>query len=181
MTSAKPPGVPPLRAVTWPELAAYLRSVRVTRGLREIVLHHTWEPTAARYRGQQTWDAIRRFHMVDRGWSDIGYHLGIAPDESLWLLRPIPRQGAHVKGNNRHTVGVVLLGNFDEEDPHACGLTQAARVVALLLDRFHLPVSAVRFHREFADKTCPGTRLDLNAFRELVQAVADSAQGDSHD
>lgn len=138
------------------------------RKITEVVLHHTWAPTAAQYRGQATWDGIRRYHMDVRGWSDIGYHLGVGPDGSMWRLRDMGRSGAHVLNRNAHSVGVAMVGNFDVEDPALNGLATAAQVVRAVCDRFALPASAVRFHREFQDKTCPGTRLNLAEFRRLV-------------
>jgi len=155
-------------------LKAYLDSVKVTRGIEEVVLHHTWSPTAAQYRGKVTWDAIRDYHVNVRGWSDIGYHFGAAKDGSIWKLRPVTRAGAHVLNRNEHTVGMVLIGNFDVEDPMANGLPLAAQVVAVVVERFQLKLASVRFHREFQDKTCPGTRIELAAFREMVGAASQS-------
>jgi hypothetical protein len=40
------------------------------------------------------------------------------------------------------------------------------------VDRFKLGPQGVRFHREFQDKTCPGTKMDLGRFREMVGAAA---------
>ena len=150
------------------ELTAYLNSVRVPRGVREVVLHHTWSPTAAQYKGKATWEAIRQYHVNVRGWSDIGYHLGVGPDGTVWRLRPVARQGAHVLGRNEHTVGVAMVGNFDVEDPVENGLETAARVFGVVLGRFGLSLTAVRFHREFQQKTCPGLRIDLEGFRNMV-------------
>lgn len=161
-----------IEQVTLAELERYLDSVQVTRGIREVVLHHTWSPTAKQYRGKATWEAIRRYHMEERGWSDIGYHFGVGPDGSIWRLRPVTRSGAHVLNRNQHTVGVAMVGNFDVEDPMSNGLPLAARVVRALVDRFKLDLAAVRFHREFQNKTCPGTKVGLAAFRRLVEEAA---------
>ena len=155
-------------AVSLAELKSYLAAKKVPRGINEIVLHHTWSPTAKQYKGTATWTAIRDYHVNVRGWSDIGYHFGIGPDSTVWRLRPVERSGAHVLNRNAHTVGVALVGNFDVEDPMANGLPMAALVFRILLDRFGLGIGAVRFHREFQNKTCPGTRIDLAAFRQLV-------------
>lgn len=141
------------------------------RGIQEVVVHHSWSPTAAQYKGKATWAAIRNYHMQERAWSDIGYHFGIGPDESIWMLRDYRRSGAHVLNRNAHTIGVAMVGNFDVEDPMANGLPVAAQVVRVLVDRFKLKPEHIRFHREFADKTCPGTRIALAAFRKLVMGT----------
>jgi len=159
------------------ELKAELAKTKVTRGIREVVVHHTWSPTAAQYKGKPTWEAIRKYHMGERGWSDIGYHYGVAPDGTVWKLRPVTRSGAHVLSRNQHTVGVVLLGNFDEEDPARYGLSRMVELVRMLVERFKLTPAGIRFHREFQNKTCPGTRLDLAAFRKMVAAPATPPAG----
>ena len=157
-----------IKQVTLGQLAEELKETKVTRGIQEVVLHHTWSPTAAQYRGQATWEAIRNYHVKERGWSDIGYHYGIGPDGTVWRLRPVTKSGAHVLNRNQHTVGVAMIGNFDVEDPMKNGLPVAAQVVRVLVDRFKLKPENIRFHREFANKICPGTRLDLANFRALV-------------
>ncbi|MEN6302309.1 MAG: peptidoglycan recognition family protein [Armatimonadia bacterium] len=161
-----------IEQVSLAELKAELAKTRVTRGIQEVVVHHTWSPTAVQYQGKATWEAIRRYHTGERGWSDIGYHYGVGPDGTLWKLRPVTRSGAHVLNRNQHTVGVVLLGNFDVEDPARCGLPRMVELVRMLVERFRLPPAGIRFHREFQNKTCPGTKLDLGAFRKMVAAPA---------
>lgn len=160
-----------IEQVTLANLKTELARTQVARGIKEVVLHHTWSPTAAQYRGQATWEAIRRYHVETNGWSDIGYHFGVAPDESIWKLRPVTLSGAHVLNRNQHTIGVAMIGNFDEEDPAKNGLTTAVKVVRLLVERFKLKPENIRFHREFQNKTCPGTKLDLREFRQMVMAT----------
>lgn len=58
---------------------------------------------------------IRRWHVEDRGWSDIGYHtvitrLGIAQEG-----RPISRSGAHAKGHNHDSIGICMIGGIDKD------------------------------------------------------------------
>ena len=158
--------------ITLQELEQYLRTSS-TRAINEVVLHHTWSPTASQWRGQSTWDAIRRYHMTVPvpPWSDIGYHFGVGPDGSLWRLRPVNQSGAHVLNRNARTIGVAMIGNYDTgaDDPRAV-LPGAADIVAACCKRHGLGVSAVRFHREFQNKSCPGTGLELAAFRTMVEA-----------
>ncbi|MGD9497891.1 MAG: peptidoglycan recognition family protein, partial [Armatimonadota bacterium] len=152
--------------------------VAVSRRIDEVVIHHTWRPTAAQYRGIETVRAVRRYHVDVRGWSDNGYHVMIGPDGAIFLCRPLERAGAHVAGRNAHTVGVAYIANFDSDEPASCrGLRAGYEVVAALLDRFGLPTRAIRFHREFAPKTCPGLKLGLAAFRQAVAEVGARGAG----
>ena len=142
-----------------------------SRRVDEIIFHHTWRPTAADYRGAKTWEAIRRYHTETRGWSDIGYHFGVGPDGSLWVLRPIGRGGAHCLGHNAHSVGVVLLGNYDAEDPWANSLSFACEVMAKCCSHYDLKPRQVYFHRDFANKSCPGLRIERREVRQLVEKI----------
>ncbi len=153
----------------------HLSAQRVPRRIDEVVVHHTWRPTAADYRGTATVRGVRRYHMNVRGWSDNGYHVMLGPDGGIFLCRPMQRSGAHVAGRNAHTIGVSFIANFDHEAPEEYeGLATGHGVVAALLDRFDLSVNDIRFHREFAPKTCPGMKLGLAQFRRDVAEVAGS-------
>lgn len=57
---------------------------------------------------------IRRMHLK-RGWSDIGYHLLIKRDGTIQFGRPFEEIGAHVRGFNRKSIGVVWVGGVRED------------------------------------------------------------------
>ncbi len=165
--------MPSEREVTLEQFRDHLQALPPGRRIDEVVVHHTWSPTAAQYRGLATVRGVRNYHMQVRGWSDNGYHVMIGPDGRIFLCRPLQRSGAHVAGRNAHTVGVSFIANFDSEDPQAYGGMQAGRdVVAALLERFDLATTDIRFHREFAPKTCPGLKLSLAEFRSAVASDA---------
>jgi len=170
--------MPTERQVTLAEFQQHLNNVKMPRAINQVIVHHTWSPTAAQYQGISTVAAVRRYHMHVRGWSDNGYHIMIGPPGDLFLCRPLERTGAHCLGHNAHSVGLAFIANFDTEAPGAyAGLEVGYRVVATLLRRFGLSTSAIHFHREFADKTCPGLRLELTAFREEVGKRMNGAEG----
>jgi len=158
-----------IEQVALPELWRILDAAPAKRQRNEIILHHTWSPTAGQYKGRPTWAAIDGYHEKTRGWSDIGYHIGVAPDGSIWLLRPIQASGAHCVGHNSYGIGVVMLGNYDKgKDDPAKVLPMAADVCAALCKRFDIPVAKIFGHRDFANKSCPGTAIDMGAFRKSV-------------
>lgn len=160
------------REVTIEQFRAHLAAVEVGRRIDEVVVHHTWSPAAGDYRGIATVQGVRRYHTDVRGWSDNGYHVMIGSDGAIFLCRPMGRQGAHVAGRNAHTIGVSFIANFDRDDPSRYGgLSAGHGVVAALLERFGLSAEAIRFHREFANKTCPGLKLGLAQFRRDVAAA----------
>lgn len=158
------------RLQSFNELIEYVEPTS-SRSINEVVLHHSWSPTSAQYKGASTWQGIRSYHINSRGWSDIGYHFGVAPDNTLWALRHYGRSGAHVLNRNAHSIGVCVIGNYDVEDPSGI-MDTTAQLFRIICDRFKLSPSAIRFHREFQNKTCPGARFKINDFRK---AVYDSA------
>lgn len=165
--------MPSERLVGFAEFEQHLNNLKMPRKIDEVIIHHTEAPTAAQYRGLATIQGVRRYHMEVRGWSDNGYHIMVGPNGDIWLCRPLEREGAHCLGHNARSVGVAYVANFDKEDPRAYGgLLTGQRVVAAVLARFGLGVERIHFHREFADKTCPGMKLDLTAYRKEVGQVA---------
>ena len=164
-----------IRQITLDELSSLIIPA-ATRRIDEVVIHHSWSPTMQQYKGLATWTGIDRYHETGRGWTRrgpkgdelaIGYHWGIGADGSIWQLRDYRYSGCGVLNRNGHTLHICMIGNFDSEDPRK-SMAAAAKVTWILLARFKLSTSAIRFHNEFASKTCPGTRVSLSEFRKLV-------------
>lgn len=171
--------MPTERQITLAEFEQHLESVSVRRRVAEVIVHHTWRPTAAQYRGLSTVAGVRRYHTQERGWSDNGYHIMIGPPGDIFLCRPLARAGAHCRGHNAHSIGVSFIADFDRENPDQYpGLLVGQQVIAALLDRFDLQPADLHFHREFADKSCPGRRLELPRFREEVRHLLQKPAGD---
>jgi N-acetyl-anhydromuramyl-L-alanine amidase AmpD len=134
------------------------------RHLDEIIVHCTATP--ATWRQGQTTSAkvaeVRRWHVDERGWSDIGYHYLIDRDGTVVEGRPLARPGAHVRGHNRNSIGIALFGGHGsaETDAFADNFTPAQdaalrRLLDSLRDQ-HKTISKVTGHNEYAAKACPG-------------------------
>lgn len=61
-------------------------------------------------------ETVHQWHL-NNGWSGIGYHFLIRKDGTIEEGRPLGTVGAHVYGENRHTVGINLVGNFESAVP----------------------------------------------------------------
>jgi len=169
------PGKAQLEEVSLQTFRGLVADAPPNRNMTEVILHHTESPTVAQWRGLSTWEGIRRYHTATKGWSDIGYHVGVGPDGSVWLLRPVQRTGAHCVGHNGYSIGVAMIGNFDAgHDSSGVRLPAAAEVMGALCKRFALTEGNVWLHRDFADKTCPGTGIDRGDVRSRVQAAMGS-------
>ena len=160
------------RQVSLAEFQRHLARLSISRRITEVIVHHTWRPAAADYRGISTVAGVRRYHMQTRGWRDNGYHVMIGPDSAIFLCRPMGQSGAHTLNRNANSIGISFIANFDVEVPSRHGGMSAGRqVVAALLERFGLGVNAIRFHREFAAKSCPGGQMNLSVFRDEVAQI----------
>ena len=124
------------------------------RTINEIIVHCT-----ASYEGQPlTVDAIRRIHMRERGWSDIGYHYVVYLDGSIHDGRNVNISGAHCTGHNTHSIGVVYVGGLDKNGKAKDTRTPAQKegLLKLLKELKRLyPKATIHGHREYANKACP--------------------------
>jgi N-acetylmuramoyl-L-alanine amidase len=101
---------------------------------------------------------IRRWHVENNGWRDIGYHFVIRRSGAVEVGRAIDDVGAHVAGINDRSIGVCLIGGVDAGGQPADNFTAAQRVsldaVLRMLVKAY-PGAVVRGHRDFANKACP--------------------------
>jgi N-acetylmuramoyl-L-alanine amidase len=58
-------------------------------------------------------DDIRLLHKRVNGWSDVGYHYVIKRDGQLQFGRSLEKAGAHVRGHNRNSIGICLVGGIN--------------------------------------------------------------------
>ncbi len=101
---------------------------------------------------------IREWHL-QRGWADIGYHYIIKRDGTVEKGRPLENIGAHVKGHNRGSIGVCLVGGVDTAGKPKNNFT-APQWLALdrMIDQFKkdYPNGKIHGHNEFEkNKACP--------------------------
>jgi len=107
---------------------------------------------------------IRKMHL-DRGWNDIGYHYVIRRSGELEIARPIHIMGAHVKGMNKDSIGICMIG-LDKFEPEQ--FDTLLELYTTLNKLFHILPDKVYGHYEFTDrKTCPN--IEMNMLRELLR------------
>ena len=134
------------------------------RPLGEIIIHCTAtrpEWWAGKSLAQKVAE-IRRWHVSERGWKDIGYHFLIDRDGKVMPGRPLEKEGAHVMGHNTGTIGIALFGGHGSAstDKFADHFTpeQDAALRKLIADlrRQHPIISKISGHNQYAAKACPG-------------------------
>jgi N-acetyl-anhydromuramyl-L-alanine amidase AmpD len=82
------------------------------RPINTIILHCSYTPPSMDIGVAE----IRRWHVGENGWSDIGYHYVIRRNGELEAGRPVGSVGAHAKGHNTGSIGVCLVGGMAEGD-----------------------------------------------------------------
>ena len=134
------------------------------RPLNEIIVHATatrpdwWSNRTTAQKVAE----VRRWHIQDRGWSDIGYHFLIDRDGTVVAGRPLQTVGAHTQGHNTGTIGISLFGGhgssatdefFEHYTPQQ---DKALRDLIAYLKAGHPTITKVSGHNEYAAKACPG-------------------------
>ena len=125
------------------------------RSINQIIIHCSATPEGR----DVTVDQIRRMHIQDNHWNDIGYHYVIYRDGSIHPGRPLAKEGAHTKNHNAHSIGICYIGGMDSEYKKAKDTRtpqQKEALVQLVKQLFELfgPRQG-NGHNEYAAKACP--------------------------
>ena len=124
------------------------------RNINKIIVHCTATPEGR----DVTVDEIRRWHVEERNWNDIGYHWIVTLNGTLEEGRPEYLQGAHAKGFNKNSVGLCYVGGVDEDmepkDTRTEGQKETLKcILEDLKDRY--PNAEIIGHRNVSSKACP--------------------------
>jgi N-acetylmuramoyl-L-alanine amidase len=162
--------------------------------LRFAVVHHTAgklpstpAESAAIVRG------VQAYHVKGNGWNDIGYNFLVDPFGQVFEGRigGIDRNvvGAHALGFNTGSVGVALLGNYEQELVAAEAIAGLASLLSWRLDVGHVDplalvsavsssgeprtIRAISGHRDVNNTACPGATLypQLDGLAQQVAAT----------
>ena len=123
--------------------------------LNTIVVHHS----AFQNAGPKE---IQDLHMDRRGFADVAYHFMIDSDGFIYEGRQINIRGAHVQGFNTGSVGIVLLGNFNDEQPTGPQLDSFKALVDYL--HYAYEIRYLAGHKDYPNQSpdgteCPGDNL----------------------
>lgn len=122
------------------------------RTINKIIIHCTDTPEGR----EVTVEEIRRWHVEERGWSDIGYHFVIELDGSVKIGRPIKRSGAHTKGQNSKSVGIAYVGGANNKDTRTKQQRQSLiNLITTLNEVYPETKNNVFGHKDFSNKFCP--------------------------
>ena len=136
------------------------------RQINEIIVHCTatradwWSDRSSRDKVEE----VRRWHVEDRNWRDVGYHWLIDLDGSVIKGRDESVTGAHVAGHNANSIGVSLFGGHggSNDDKFEDNFTpeQDASLRQLIRDiKDRHNITKISGHNEYANKACPCFRV----------------------
>ena len=112
---------------------------------------------------------IRKWHVEENGWLDIGYNFVIRRDGVLEYGRDLDKDGdyleeigAHVRGYNTHSLGICLIGGVDKDgSPQDNFTTLQYQTLAKLLRELKADYkdAIIQGHRDFK-----GVKTDCPSF-----------------
>jgi|TARA_B110000908_G_C9953601_1_gene313634 N-acetylmuramoyl-L-alanine amidase len=140
------------------------------RKVNKIILHCTATPEGRDISAA----TIKKWH-TDKGWSDIGYHYVVKLDGTVEEGRPVKRQGAHVRGHNKNSIGISYVGGCDASMKPKDTRTEDQvlsldKLITNLLDRY--PGSTLHGHNEFSSKACPSFDVQ-EEYKDIIEYFKD--------
>lgn len=131
-----------------------------------IVIHHS-----ASAAGRFTVQDFARWHMDPKGYLKaprIAYHFCIDPDGTIYQTNKLTAMSWHTINGNATGIGIVLNGNFENEQPSSAQVKSLKNLIKFLNGKFNKKL-AVYGHKEIKGNAtaCPGRNLEIDEFRNL--------------
>ncbi|MFA4930385.1 MAG: N-acetylmuramoyl-L-alanine amidase, partial [Patescibacteria group bacterium] len=153
----------------------------------QIVLHHTATNDNSPLDPEATIRGIYYYHTVDRGWGDIGYNYIVDQHGNIYEGRKggLGSVAAHAEGFNSGSVGISVLGNYEEVAPVQDSQGAVANIISFVSYQTNLDLEGtveingktyptVVGHRDVNATSCPGAK-----YYELIPDVIEQAIADS--
>lgn len=170
--------------------------------VREMVVHHTAENNVKSLSDQELMRSMYYYHTITRGWGDIGYQYVVGQRGQVYEGRAGGDYavGAHVSWNNRGTVGISVIGNFEvdtlvKEQQEAIG-----KLLAALAKKYGIDTNIARTahrackvgeecltrdseiksligHRDAGYTSCPGANLYAELTKTYVPTLGKATLG----
>lgn len=121
--------------------------------LNTLIIHHSATAPG------DTPGNIQQVHMTAQGYADIAYQFLIDEGGLIYEGRSITVRGAHTGGHNTGTVGIVLIGNFESDNPTFEQLCSLKHLSTYLKNLYH--ITHLAGHHDFQPEitVCPGEHL----------------------
>lgn len=90
---------------------------------------------------------------------DIAYHYVIDPAGRVWEARDLRYEGRHTRNNHDGNLGVMCLGNFEEQSISPAQLAALEKFLKSLQAKHKVSKKRVYTHQELSPTLCPGKDL----------------------
>lgn len=153
------------------------RTKRIIRrplsAIRKIVIHHG---ATRRGLGGTNYEAHLRYHVYTNNWSCGGYSYGVEPNGEIKWGYDWTIQTPHVGNANRHSLGIVLPGDFRHEKPTDIQWRRALELVSYIKNKLPNRVRVVGHHEVsgYEWKECPA--FSMNRFRIDLKKLGKGAK-----
>ncbi len=124
------------------------------RKINKVIIHCSATPPSMPVGATE----IKRWHVQDNGWKDIGYHYVIKRDGTIEQGRAIDLIGAHCSGQNSSSIGICYIGGIDKTGKPEDNRTEQQRdSLKRLVSALKVVFGALSIHGhdEFSNKACP--------------------------
>ena len=157
-TSTRPaPAIVGVEAWGGSTVAATAPAQRIER----ITIHHQGEIWKDGTNVEAYLRRLQQWSRLTKRWADIPYHYVIAPDGRIYAARPLQQAGdTNTEYDPRGHALVMLVGNFEEQQPTPAQLSAAVELTAWLAREHRLGLDAIASHKDYSTQTvCPGRNL----------------------
>ena len=159
--AAAAPAISVIPASQWGGVAATSTTAPAKHRIERITLHHGGVLIDPEKTTESYLQSLQAWSRREKGWSDLPYHYLIDKQGRVFEGRDINIPGDTNTGYNTggHAL-IVVLGNFEEEQPNDAQLKAIVDTMATLTIRYDLPVNTIASHRDYSSVTvCPGKNL----------------------
>lgn len=162
-----------------------LRPDQINRRKTKIIIHHTataYDQSWGREDIHRSLQQIYRYHTLDRDFGDIGYNFLIDHLGNVYEGRAggAGAAGMHASYNNVATLGISLLGNFEQYSPTQAQINALTNLLTALSKKYRIDPLGSQFyfqptktspyivakklptivgHKDVSPTACPGTLL----------------------
>jgi N-acetylmuramoyl-L-alanine amidase len=168
--------------------------------VEKLIIHHSFTKDGK----VVDWEAIRKYHTswryngniitqekanelmgkgvkgVEAPWADIGYHYGIELVNDDYVLqkgRLESKPGAHTVGMNSKSLGICVVGNYDNQVPEHTAIDILVGLCIKKCTEYGLSADDIETHNKYASyKTCPGTMFPMDEVKARVSEIMKKAK-----
>lgn len=157
---------------SWSAMAPRLALIKLATVYSRLTVHHAGNIMNTHVQQEDVvadLNGILAAHL-QKNYGDIGYHFIIDYAGRIWEGRSLAFEGAHVSGMNEQNLGIMLLGNFEEQHPSADQIDSLFQLVDALRLKYILPHGSIYGHCDLGQSVCPGKHLYAPFVAELKQS-----------